>query len=172
MSRAWPDSRTSAAGGRPRRISNVWPRLTRWTGVSSVSMAIVSGLARGPVSRRHSWPSRPSQFPAHRLAFGHDGHRGQPPRDERGDDRQELQAPLGELVKAGGDRWRGVDADVSPLSSMSFRRAVSRLVAIPGRPSRRSVNRHGPWLSSSRTISSTQRSPTRSSDRATAQYWL
>jgi hypothetical protein len=40
MSQAWPDSRTPAVG-RPRGTSNVWSRLTRWTGVSSVSTPAV-----------------------------------------------------------------------------------------------------------------------------------
>ncbi|COY77027.1 Uncharacterised protein [Mycobacterium tuberculosis] len=41
---------------------------------------------------------------------------------------------------------------------------------MPGRPRSISVNRSGP-KSSSRTISSVQRSPSSSAARATGQYW-
>ena len=115
MSRASPDSRTSAVAGRPRRISKVWSRLTRWTGVAWALMAIVSGACALPVSRRRSWPSRPSQFPRTASPSVTAWHCGQPPLGERGDDRFELQAPLGELVQTGGDRWRSIDGGDQPV---------------------------------------------------------
>ena len=59
----------------------------------------------------------------------------------------------------------------SPASSNSRSRSASRLVAMPGRPWRRSVYREGPCWISSRMISSVHRSPTTSSAFATEQYW-
>ena len=134
-------------------------------------MAIVSGPWAGWVSRRRS-AEQAEPGAALRLAFGHDGHRGQPPLDERGDDRLELLAAFGELVQAGGDRWRGVDAGDQPALSHLLQPGGQQV----GGDARQPVAQVGePARPLAEQLADDQQHPAvayRSSDRATAQYWL
>ena len=117
ISGAWPDSRTSALAGWPRRISKLPSRPP----APSSRLIEVGGRLRGvegdgeraalgvgvPQARRadHAQPA-----PVHRVPLLLRAHRRQAPLGQRLDHRPQLPPALGELVQAGGDRRRGIDA--------------------------------------------------------------